>query len=80
MKKKLLGSITILVMAALGVFGVSLNTKSKDLSSLSVSNVEALAEDESGSVTCIEDKGDTCIVGQTTISNYDEGCASWFWG
>jgi hypothetical protein len=80
MRKDILGGITLLVMTTLGIFGVNSNTKSKDLSNLSMYNVEALAGGESDSVTCNSDPGDTCVVGNTTISDYDEGCASWFWG
>lgn len=49
----------------------------------SVNNLNALlheAKAGSESVTCESDPGDTCVVGSTVVSDYDEGCASWFWG
>ena len=69
-------------VAAVGLIaGVNVynSRKSVELPDIALANVEALASDES-SVTCKPDKGDTCIVGSTTISDYDEGCGSWFWG
>ena len=49
-----------------------------EMSDLAMANVEALANDES-SVTCVYDKGDTCMVGSTPVKDYDEDDDdSWF--
>lgn len=51
--------------------------KSEALSEVALANVEALADKTpSSSVTCVEDKGDTCLVGSTEVSNWDE-CETW---
>ncbi len=47
------------------------------MSELTIRNMEALANDKS-SVTCVYDKGDTCMVGSTPVKDYDEDDDSWF--
>ena len=80
MKKNILKVTLVAVLGFLG-YNVYNTQKTEEMSDLVLANVEALANSrESSSVTCIPDKGDTCVVGNTTISDYDEGCASWFWG
>lgn len=80
MKKNRLRTTVFAAFALLAGYHVHNAQKNERISDLVLANVEALADDEASSVTCVPDKGDTCIVGNTTISDYDEGCASWFWG
>ena len=51
MKKKILGGIAILAIAAVAAFNVNFNTQSNDLSAVSLANVEALAGELSGGNT-----------------------------
>ncbi|MDR1582346.1 MAG: NVEALA domain-containing protein [Prevotellaceae bacterium] len=44
MKKKIFGGIAILAIAAVAVINVNLSSKSNDLSSVSLANIEALAQ------------------------------------
>jgi hypothetical protein len=46
MKKKILGGIAMLAIAAVAVVNVNLNSQGHELSAISLANVEALAEDE----------------------------------
>ena len=48
MKKKILGGIAILAIAAVAALNVSFSAKSNGLSDVSLTNIEALAEIESG--------------------------------
>ena len=47
MKKKILGSLAVLVIAAVAVFNIELGSKANSLSNVVLANVEALA-DEAG--------------------------------
>lgn len=78
--KKKLSGITLLFTIALSALGLNSIEKKETISDLAMANIDALARDEGGSVTCNSDKGDTCVVGGTSVADYDEGCASWFWG
>lgn len=78
MNKKILGRFALFIVAVLGILGARANAKSEKMSDTVLANVESLTRGES--VTCAQDSGDTCIVGSQTVPNYDEGCASWFWG
>ena len=50
MKKKILGGFAVAVIAAVAAFNVNFNiTAGNELSAISLANVEALAQDESGS-------------------------------
>ncbi len=49
MKKKILGGIAVLAIAAIAAFNVNMNTQSSNLSDISLANVEALAQYEIGS-------------------------------
>jgi hypothetical protein len=49
MKKKFLGGIAVLAIAAVAAINVSLGTKSDNLSEVSLANVEALAQESMGS-------------------------------
>ena len=55
-KKKILGSIAILAIAALAAFNVNININKNLLSGFSLDNIEALAQ-ESGSPKCVPSKG-----------------------
>ena len=64
----------IAVVCGINVFNAQ---KSEVLSEVALANVEALADKTpSSSVTCVEDKGDTCLVGSTEVPNWDE-CETW---
>jgi hypothetical protein len=63
MKKIICGSIAVLAIAATIVFNVNLNTQSKKLSDISLTNVEALADGESSGSSydcCNTCKGNYC--------------------
>lgn len=47
MKKKVLGSIAVLAIAALTAFNVNINSQDNGLSDISLDNVEALASESS---------------------------------
>ena len=51
MKRKILGSIAVLAIAALTAFNVNINTQENGLSDISLDNVEALATEQLSS-TC----------------------------
>ena len=55
-KKKFLGSLAILVIAAITAFNVNVNTKETRLSDVSLDNVEALTS-ESGAYYCLNLSG-----------------------
>lgn len=82
--KKIVASCSLLAV----IFGINVCKKQnvENASDLLIANVEALAVGETpNSVTCEEDPGDTCYVGETPVPDYDEvpqpsGCSSWFWG
>ncbi|MDR1582924.1 MAG: NVEALA domain-containing protein [Prevotellaceae bacterium] len=48
MKKKILGGIAVLAIAAVAMMNVNFNSQSNELSAISLANVEALAEESSG--------------------------------
>jgi hypothetical protein len=52
MKRKIIGGIAMLAIAAIAMFNVNLNSKSNKLSDLALANVEALADGESNSGNC----------------------------
>lgn len=67
MKKKIVGGIAVLAIAAVAAFNVSLNSQEENLSNINIASVEALANGESGgtpSCTCSK----TCPDGKTTAS------------
>lgn len=80
MNRRMLGSITLFFAVILSIFGLNSNGENKNMSDITMANIDALASNESDKVTCVSDKGDTCVVGNTINKDYDEGCASWFWG
>lgn len=57
MKKKILGGIVVLTIAAVAAFNINLNTQGNGLPDISLDNVEALAsessEDFTGATGCI---------------------------
>lgn len=52
MKKKIIGGIAVLTIAAAAAFNVSLNAQEENLSNISLANVEALADGESTPTEC----------------------------
>ncbi|MFR0677014.1 NVEALA domain-containing protein [Dysgonomonas mossii] len=50
MKKKIIGSITVMAIAAVAAFNINLSNPDKGLSNISLANVEALASSEGGSL------------------------------
>jgi hypothetical protein len=51
-KKKILGALAVLAIAAMAAYHVNVNTRGNGLSDVSLANVEALAENEGSSGTC----------------------------
>ncbi len=76
MKKKIFAILIVAVVAVFAGYNVYQSQKGEMMSDLMLANVEALARGE-GSVTCVEDKGDTCVVGSTSVPNYDEKDNPW---
>jgi hypothetical protein len=64
MSRRILGGIALLAIAAVAAWNVNLSTKSNNLSSISLANVEALADDEDGG-----DSGWKKV--STTITEYE---------
>lgn len=48
MKKKILGGVAVMVIAAVGVFNVNFSNSSDNLLGITMANIEALANGESG--------------------------------
>jgi len=85
MKKKIFGGIAVLVIVVAAAWNVSLSSKMKGMSDLSLANVEALAADENGTYysnrsdyydpnkkcyqQCVKD-GDSCFY----VNNYPYNC------
>jgi Tfp pilus assembly protein FimT len=63
MKKKILGDIAILAIAAVAAFNVNMNTQDSNLSTLALANIEALAQNESGTSV------DYCYLSQSFSSS-----------
>lgn len=77
MKKNMIKVAFVAAIAMVCGINVFNAQKSEVLSEVALANVEALADKTpSSSVTCVEDKGDTCLVGSTEVSNWDE-CETW---
>lgn len=67
----------VVIFAAIAGYGAYYSQKSEGLSDVALVNVEALASSRESSVTCEDDKGDTCVVGSTSVPNYDEKDNPW---
>jgi hypothetical protein len=77
--KKCIIFFTAMMMLVVTNLGFSKIRKARTfVDNLSTLVHEAKAGGES--VTCHSDTGDSCTVGTTSVDDYDEGCASWFWG
>lgn len=81
MKKKIFGGILAVAIAAVAAVNVNINNEAEDaLSALSLANVEALAQDESGDgvkIKTVIDKGITedCINGiYYQFAEYETDC------
>lgn len=78
MKSNFIKAAFVAAFASIAGYGVYTSQQKVEMSDLAMANVEALANDES-SVTCVYDKGDTCMVGSTPVKDYDEDDDdSWF--
>jgi hypothetical protein len=77
MNTKILGGIVVLAIVAVGAWNVSINLQNNDLSSLSLANVEALAQNENSTLTTY-----TCwknIQGGLSPTRLCSGCSPvWF--
>jgi hypothetical protein len=77
-KKGILSGIAALSITALAVFNVSLNTQSKNLSSLASANIEALAQNENGGGEGGSETGcscqKTCSDGSTILTCHGTQC------
>lgn len=56
MKKKIVGGIAVLAIAAVAAFNVNLNAQEERLSNISLANLEALAQNENGEDRLYETK------------------------
>lgn len=62
MKKKILGGIVVIGMVAIAMLNLNINVTSSEFSPLSMNNVEALADGESGSyIPCVTENGRICF-------------------
>ncbi len=57
MKKKIIGGIAVLAIAAVTAFNVSLSAQEDNISTISLANVEALARDESSETGSLYSNG-----------------------
>jgi hypothetical protein len=63
MKKKILSGLALLVIAVVAAWNVNLGTNSYDWSTVSLANMEALAEETViVNVPCEPQTGETCII------------------
>ncbi len=65
MKKKIFGGIAVLAIAAFAAFNMNVNTQENQASSLTLANIEALAQNESGGTIyyvnpCPKHSGNEC--------------------
>jgi hypothetical protein len=63
----------VVAIATVAALNVNFSKKTNNLSDIVLTNVEALAWGEGdGSVKCCPDSGDSCLVGSTSVRDYDE--------
>ena len=72
MNKKIFSGIAIVAIALTLALNVSFSAKNNNLSDISLANIEALGLQEEGQINCCPDELDTCVVGSTSVSDYDE--------
>lgn len=76
MKKKVLGSLAVITIAVVTMFNVGLSTLEDGFSSISLANVEALANDENHDVDCSKEGGECTIAGPNgyiiIVKNYQK--------
>lgn len=76
MKKKIFGSIAVLAIVAMATFNIDLNfNQQSDMSLLALTNVEALAQSESGGTVycqkvCYKVSGFYCLLETSTAYIY----------
>jgi len=78
MKKKILGSIAVLAIAALTAFNVSINSQENGLSDISLNNVEALAS-EHPLGECVYEPGAKCELLDPSDPSRDQSITNWQW-
>ena len=75
--KRILKITLLLAVAVLGGYNAyQSNSETENMSDTMLANVEALASGEKD-VTCQYDPGDTCMVGNTPVSDWDEKTSIW---
>jgi len=77
MKKKILGGIAVLAVAALAAWNLNLDSKTNGMSDVKLANVEALADTEggsSGTFTCYSTYNDCWFWNCTTIYRCGNPC------
>ena len=76
MKKKILGGIAIIAIAAFAAFNMNVSSKGAGLSDISLANVEALAKSENPDCPngCVKgDGGCYCYAWYPCYAEYDHG-------
>ena len=77
-KKKLIGFLAILTIAAIAAFNVNVNSKETGLSDISLANAEALAG-EHPLGDCVYAPWDRCELLDPTDPNKDQSIYHWRW-
>ncbi|MDR1202031.1 MAG: NVEALA domain-containing protein [Tannerellaceae bacterium] len=72
MKKRIISIVFVVAIAVTAAWNFSQSKTEVDLPDLALTNIEALAWGEEGSVKCCPDSADTCMVGSTSVRDYDE--------
>jgi hypothetical protein len=77
MKKNLLKVLAVVAFAMIAGYNVyQAHSETEGMSEFALANVEALAGSEN-EITCKEDPGDTCMVGTTPVTDWDEKEGWW---
>lgn len=75
--KRIMKSLAIVAVAIFAGYNVyQSNNETEGMSDTMLANVEALASGEKD-VTCQYDPGDTCMVGNTPVPDWDEKTGFW---
>lgn len=79
MKKKILGSLAVIAVAAVATFNVHVNmNEDNGMNALSLANVEALAQGESGvTIPCVVEVDATCSYTCTLANGQTATCTSY---
>jgi hypothetical protein len=85
MKKKILGGIVLLAIAAVAAWNVSLTSHNNDLSGIFLANTEALAQESVITIPCFYNQGTSCeyyiyFDGRvTSVTSYDTAYDYYDW-